>query len=171
MKTLKLFLVAALIFAGMNMKAQHRGMHEKKGKQSPKFEQIMENKMLFFKENLKLTPQESKAFETAYKKYKQDKMKIHKALQTEFRSKIGKGKYLNMSDAELNKLLDKKMSLESQKMNIEKNFQKELRHILPPKKVIGYYRSEHTFNRKLMSRMKKGRKMQKRNKKQLPKNK
>ena len=171
MKTIKLFLVAALIFAGINMQAQHRGMQGKKGMQGPKFEQIMEKKMIFFKENLMLTPQESKSFETAYKKYMQEKMKIHKALQTEFRSKIGKGKYLNMSDVELNKLLDKKIALENRKMNVELQFQKELRRILPPKKVIGFYKSERSFNRKLMARMKKGRKMQKRNKQQMPKNK
>ena len=171
MKTIKLFLVAALIFAGINMQAQHRGMQGKKGMQGPKFEQIMEKKMIFFKENLMLTPQESKSFETAYKKYMQEKMKIHKSLQTEFRSKIEKGNYLNLSDSELNRLLDRKMALESQKVKIELNFQKELRRILPPKKLIKFYKSERSFNRKLMARMKKGRKMQKRTKQQLPKNK
>ncbi len=169
MKTVKLVSIVMVLFLSLNLQAQHRGMGSQMGMQGPKYQKIMEKKMIFMKENLMLTPKESKAFETAYKKYAQEKMQLRKKIQQEFRMKIEKGKYLEMSDAELNKLLDRKMELENQRMKIELNFQKELRRILPPKKVVKFYKTERNFNRKMMAKIRKNKRSHKMNKKQ-PKN-
>ncbi len=164
MKTLKLVTAIVVFLIGTQVHAQHRGMGQA-GMQGPKYQKLMEKKMVFMKENLMLTPSESKAFEAAYKKYAKEKMQLRQEMQKEFRLKIEKGQYLELSDNELNKLLDKKMELENKRLKIEMDFQKELRRILPPKKVIKYYRTERNFNRKMLAKMRKGKKMQRRNKK------
>ncbi len=166
MKTIKLLLLITVMLAGINLQAQHRGMKGPKGKKGPNYEKIMEKKMIFMKENLMLSPKESQAFEAAYKRYIKEKMQIHQQMKNDFRLKIEKGQYLDMSDKEINQLIDRKMELENKNMQLEFNFQKELRRILPPKKVIKFYKAERGFNRKMMARMKKGRKMQQRKQKQ-----
>jgi hypothetical protein len=162
MKTIKLLLVTLLFMGGLSLNAQNRGMRSQNNMTQERYEKIMQKKMLYMKENLMLTPEESKAFEELYKSYAQEKMMLRKNMRKEFKSVIDQGKYLDMSDRELNKVLDRKMELENKRVQIELNFHKELRKILPPQKVVKYYKVERMFNKRMMEKMKRKRELERR---------
>ncbi len=161
MKKIRLFLLTALLAIAGNIHAQHHGLGKGMEMNAEKYQKIMNKKMRFMKENLNLTPQESKEFEKTYRDYIRKKMQIRRRMRNQFRKKIQNGQYQQMSDSQVKALVNLKLELEEEKMQLELQFQKELQKILPPKKLIAYYKTERAFNKKMMARMKMNRKNKK----------
>lgn len=114
-------------------------------------EKIEAAKIAFFTHQLQLTPDEAKLFWPEYEVYQK-----HIETQKEARAKALKGidkRVEDMSDKEINTLIDNRLSQARSALEARTEFVEALRKILPPAKVVRYFKAEDLFKRKLLERL------------------
>ncbi len=164
MKQRVLLSLIAFLWLSTTGYAQQPGMKKRKGILKERQEKIFKRKLDFLKKNLILTKEESQKFETLYKDYVQKRMAIKKAYQTDIVEKIKGGKLPELSEAEKQAIIKRKLELDKQLYDLNTGFTKDLTRFLPSEKVIRYFELERRFNRQLMKHLKKRRELQKRKK-------
>lgn len=114
-------------------------------------EKIETYKIAFFTRQMQLTPQEATVFWPLYNQYMESldiqKMNRRKSLQDT------KESLDNMSDDEVNKLIDNRLLQAETALKERKEFVTALRKVLPAKKVAQYFKAEEQFKKKLMEKM------------------
>ena len=97
----------------------------------------------FISRQLKLNPDESKAFWPLYHKYVQDITNVRIL------------KRLNNSSASANgtEQIDKELTYETELVNIRKHYKDEFLRVLPPEKVSQLYKSERQFNDEVLKQL------------------
>ncbi len=153
MKKTYYLITAMILLLGSSINAQSP-KEGRNGRKAVFGKKILERKLAYFKENLMLTSKESVDFEKAYRKYESEKMASRKVFKNEIMDKVAKGKANDLSEREQTALIRKKIALDQEKCDINRNFQEDLLKILPPIKVIKYFKLERQFNRELMKRFK-----------------
>ena len=168
MKQVKYITVVLLMLAGSLVNAQqgrqghhnHRGQFEQQG--HPEMRQkILEKKIAYFKENLMLNQQESIAFEKTYREYEAQREALHKKFKDEVLQKIKRGKANDLSQKEQMAIIDRKLAIDEEKYQLKRNFTVKLTQIMPPVKVIRYFKLEREFKKKMMKQLKRQRKNKK----------
>ncbi len=145
----------ALFLLSANGYAQKR-ISVRSVKQEQK-EKIFEKKITYFKKNLELNEVESKNFEVAYKRYATKKNSLKKSYRKEIVERSRKEKMSETNREAMHKIIERKLELDRQLYELEAGFTKELTKILPPEKVIRYFRLERKFNHKLVTKRVKNR--------------
>ena len=158
MKKLGLLIVSFLL-ASMSVNAQKKRLS--KEKKAEIHQKILEKKLVYMKENLMLNEKESQAFEKVYRDYINKKQQLQEAFRKKVISKVKGDALTKMSDKEMNAVLDTKVEIDKEKNEINQKLTDNLRQILPPRKVIQYFKLERKFNKKLAQRFK-NRRMKKR---------
>lgn len=114
-------------------------------------EKIETYKIAFFTRQMQLTPQEATVFWPLYNQYMESldiqKMNRRKSLQDT------KESLDNMSDDEVNKLIDNRLLQAETALKERKEFVTALRKVLPAKKVAQYFKAEEQFKKKLMEKV------------------
>ncbi|MCD6111654.1 MAG: hypothetical protein J7J86_00130 [Bacteroidales bacterium] len=152
MKNIKTVLILSLLMISVNVNAQMHGRNRRnlqKGKQ-----RIESLKIAYLTEKLMLTTEEAQNFWPVYNKYE----KLRNKESKEFRENCF---FNNLDDDSINKLSDKEASIlvdkfviHSQKMlDINKMYHKELKTVLPVKKILLLYKYDREFKRKLLERI------------------
>lgn len=97
----------------------------------------------FISRQLKLNPDESKAFWPLYHQYVQDITNVRIL------------KRLNNSNASANgtEQIDKELTYETEMVNIRKHYKDEFLKVLPPEKVSQLYKSERQFNDEVLRQL------------------
>ncbi len=97
----------------------------------------------FISRQLKLTPDESKAFWPVYHRYVQDQTAV-RILKRE-----------NNSNTSPNgtEQIDKELDYEQQLVDIRKRYREEFEKVLPPEKVSELYKSEREFNDEVLRQL------------------
>jgi len=148
------YLIAAIMML-LSSSILAQSPNRRGNKMNTKMDQkLLERKLAYFKENLMLTPKENVAFEKAYREFTSKKIASRKTFKTEVIDVIQEGKANDLSEREQTVLIRKKMQLDLERFNMRKDFEAELMKILPPIKVIRYFKIERQFNRELMNRFK-----------------
>ena len=158
MKKLGLLIISFLL-ASMSVNAQKKGLS--KEKKAEIHQKILEKKLVYMKENLMLNEKESQAFEKVYRNYINKKQQLQEAFRKKVISKVKGDALTKMSEKEMNAVLDAKVEIDKEKNEINQKLTDNLRQILPPRKVIQYFKLERKFNKKLAQRFK-NRRMKKR---------
>ncbi len=143
-----LLLVMAMVILGTPVMAQ-KG--QPVGDQKAR---IFKRKLAFLKENLILNKTESQAFETAYKDYVKQKTSLRKQYREAVGRKLRTGQLSQLSEQEKKEIINQKLTLDKQRYELDRQFTLKLTKILPPGKVIRYFKLERDFNRKMMERLK-----------------
>ncbi len=115
---------------------------------------VLEKKLAYLRENLMLTDKEYKPFKDVFIQYEQEKWKLFdqkKQLMNALRSK----KNADLSDAEINQKLDEIIRLEEKIFLLKKDFHQKAKKILPPRKLMRYYKESMKFNRMLLKNKRK----------------
>ena len=118
-------------------------------------QRIIERKWKFIQHNIPLTLAESKKLEKAFFDFEIRKMQLNKSLKKDVIAKVVRGRANELSDQELNAIIDKKVAIDKELYALEKNYLRTLRKTLPPLKVIQYYKAEKIFKRELIKRLRK----------------
>ena len=118
-----------------------------------KKQRILERKWEFIKHNLPLTAEESDKLQAVFFKYEKEKFELNRSLKKEVVAKVRNGKALDLSDKELNTIIDHKMDIDKQLYEKQQAYLRLLRKTLPPIKVIKYYKLEQRFKRELIKRL------------------
>lgn len=149
-------LITALLFFVIGLSAYTQGgrmMHEK----------IKTQKVAFITEKLDLTTQEAQNFWPIYNAY-EDKM--HQLRRSDMKQIRVRMKDRNLSESDAQKVLNDYMTLEEKMHDAKKELVKDLKKVIPAKKIINLKAAEDAFNRKLMETLRENR--QKRMKKNRP---
>jgi len=154
--------LAAILFMALPVNAQKRAGKKKMNKTENRAK-ILKKKLAYFNENLKLNKKEKKAFDEAYKQYAKKSMSLKETYKKEVLNVIRKDAEYELQEKEKQQIIDKKLKLDQSQFELNQEFIKKLRKILPSEKVIHYFKLERQFNRKLMKNLEKRRhKMQNR---------
>ena len=95
----------------------------------------------FISKQLKLTPEQSKAFWPLYRQYVQDQTAV----------RILKKQNLSNNSPDGTKQIDLELQYETELVNIRKHYRDEFLKILPPEKVSELYKSERAFNDEMLN--------------------
>lgn len=130
-----------LLFLSLNAIAQGRG------------EKIKALKVAFITERLDLTPEEAQKFWPIYNAYEENERKLR--MET-----FEERKELNvetLSEAEANDIIDNFTKAENERHQLKQQFIKDIRKVLPAKKVILLKKVEDDFKRQMLEQFKKRR--------------
>lgn len=128
-----------LVLCSMQLSAQERSA-----------ERIKALKVAYITERLSLTPEEAEVFWPVYNDFENRKGTLNHQ-----RRKIGEEfskNQENLSDAEINKMLDEGTRLNKEESDLSLQFDKKLREILPPAKVMKLYVAEVQFRNYLINK-------------------
>jgi len=140
-------LITAIAFT-LSTFAQHKEMDKDKR------EQVEAQKVAYLSRSMELTPDEAKVFWPVYDQY--DKQ-LHELRKEHRESMKSKGKDLSeLSDAEIEALIDKEMEIKEEELDVRKKMHTELKKLIGPRKVAMLYRAEKEFHRELLQRLKEG---------------
>ncbi len=106
-----------------------------------RLEQIKET---FIGKQLKLSPEESKAFWPLYRQYVQDQTAV----------RILKRQNNSNTSPDGTQQIDKELEYEEQLVIIRKHYRDEFLKVLPPEKVSELYKSEREFNDEMLNILK-----------------
>jgi len=124
--------------------------HHEGGKKINK-EKIKAMKVAFITEKLNLTPEEAQKFWPIYNEFDAKMETLHKDLRKT------RGKKVNideMSDADIEKMIAKNMSLRQKEIDLQKEYHQKFKAVLSIKKVAKLYKSEEDFKRDLLRKLK-----------------
>ena len=108
-------------------------------------------KIAFFTEKMELTDAESVQFWPLYNDYHNRKIKIVKDERNTMR--YFDSNAANMSDEEVLRSLEKILKLQTEQHELRLEFHVKFMEILPPKKVLMFYRAERGFRMHLLRKL------------------
>ena len=112
-----------------------------------KEERIQALKVAFITEELGLTPEQSQQFWPLYNEL-QGKLKVLK------KKRIKRPDVDNMSDAELENLLENQLNAEEEKVALNRTYIQRFKKVLTIRQVVKLTQSEHRFRKELLQRAK-----------------
>jgi len=118
-----------------------------------KREQLDAMKIGFITQKLNLGTKEAQIFWPVYNEFQQAIKKLkheQKQKRLSFRGNLNE-----LSDAEMEKLVDTHLDDEQRLLNIRKEYHLKFKQVLPIRKVAKLYKAEQEFKRKLLEQLKK----------------
>ena len=142
-----------LMFLGggtLMAQGQQRPNKEQREKRRAKMKEM---KKAFIKTELELTADEETKFWPIYDKYEAKRealRKEHRTLRKKYRGKSPS----ELSDQEAEDLMSKEMEFREKRLQLDKDFQSELKGVISVQKIIMLHKAERKFKKQLMDRMK-----------------
>lgn len=113
-------------------------------------ERVEAMRVAFITQHLDLSPEESANFWPLYNEYKSKTNAIKKSIRDA-------GDINNMSDSELESLLDRRFDAEQEELNIKREYFKKMRSVLPIRKIARLTVAEKKFKERVLTEIKKRR--------------
>ncbi len=140
-------------FIGNWASAQEPGWKMNPEKRKERQEKMIAKKFQYAKKTLELTEPEAKQFKSVYSKYEHEKIALREAMRKEIFAMRKDGKIQEMNDKELRGFIDKKLEIDKKNYELDRDYTIKLTKILPPKKVVQFFRLDKQFNRRLLRRL------------------
>lgn len=143
MKNIRLFLVFILLISGLHLHGQSR--------QVEKQDNLQQQKMNFFTENLQLTSGEAAKFWPVYNDYQNRRDKITKdrnTLLVYFESNKN-----NLTETEAGDLIAKYLTFQQEETRLLETYTKKFEEFLPARKVMQIYIAEMEFKKWLLQNL------------------
>ena len=113
-----------------------------------KREKIEVQKIAFITKQLGLTPEEAQKFWPVYNQFSDARKQLHEQ-HKENRKNID-----NLSDSEIEKLIDNHIILDQKELDLKKKYHEEFKKVLSNKKIAKLYHAEMMFKAELLKRLK-----------------
>ena len=113
-----------------------------------KREKIEVQKIAFITKQLDLTPEEAQKFWPVYNQFSDARKQLHEQ-HKENRKDID-----NLSDSEIEKLIDNHIILDQKELDLKKKYHAEFKKVLSNKKIAKLYHAEMMFKAELLKRLK-----------------
>ncbi|MDP3461176.1 MAG: hypothetical protein Q8S18_00135 [Bacteroidales bacterium] len=140
-----ILLVVSSLISQSVLAQQRRALQNKPGERVEAF------RVAYFTRQLELSPDEAKVFWPLFDEYSKIIKLQHQAKKENMELVASKG-IDNLSDTELNQLIDSRISQAEEGLKARVHFVKELRKVLPPRKVIRFYKAEEQFKKMLLKK-------------------
>ncbi|MCB2220794.1 MAG: hypothetical protein KQI35_10395 [Bacteroidetes bacterium] len=143
-----ILLIALFITTGVASLAQRGPGY---GRMQAQREKIEAQKVAFITDKVDLTPEEAQVF---WPVYNANRDKIEEE-QTAFRSKyrLADMDLDKITDEEASERLDAQLQHDQKMLNMRKDFNEELKKILPPQKILKLIKAEQQFKLELMRKV------------------
>ena len=150
-------LVAILCIGVISLSTASAQQQHKQGKterpertHKPGSEEFKSMKIAYLSEKLSLTPAEAEKFWPIYNEYDSKKVDARKDFRED---KKEQSKEVEISDAEIEKMLNQRIELKQTELNLEKEYLTKFKSVLSIKKVAELYKAEDNFKRELLRKM------------------
>lgn len=117
----------------------------------PRKEKVEAMKIGFITNHLNLTPEEAQKFWPVYNEYSAKHEDLRKSRKSEFRDAANNLE--SLSDKEVEALVDNEIIFRQKEIDLQKEYHKQFKAILPIRKVAKLYRAEEMFKRELVKRI------------------
>ena len=128
--------------------------------QSSKSEQLKSLKIGFITESLELSPEEASGFWPIYNVHQEKIHKLYHQNRT-IRHELKDDKFATMSDSKATELLNRLLKTDKDIYSEKEAMFKNLKTVLPAKKMIKLHRAENEFSRKILEQYRKRKESQK----------
>lgn len=107
----------------------------------------------FFTRELNLSSEEAQDFWPVYNAYRDELHRVRKQRRGRHLHPDGVEKLEQMTDAEIQKMLEKELNEQQQLVDLRKKYYQKFKEVLPIKKVALLYRAEIEFQRRLIRKL------------------
>jgi len=143
-----IWIVSLLLLAPLFMKAQDNGGRN---------QEIESYRVAFLTQKMDLSPAEAKVFWPIYTQFQKEQQALRKQRMQNFISMRKIDEIENLSDAQVQTLINNELNFKQQNLNVEKKYYTKLKTSLPIKVVGKYYRAQEAFKKELLNRYGRGR--------------
>lgn len=112
-------------------------------------------KIAYFTENLELTPEEAEKFWPLYNAHDKKKHELRREIRMNSRQFSQQAEQL--SEQEVEGIIDKLIEIRQKDLQLDIEFHKELKKILPPKKIMELYITEVHFREYMLRQIREDR--------------
>lgn len=114
-------------------------------------EEIESFRVAYFTRQVGLNTDEAKKFWPVYNEMQEEIQKLQR--ERRMRHRNGREAQENLSDAELEKMINEEFISRQKELDIEKKYHERYKEILPMKKLAQYYRAQEGFKRELLKKI------------------
>lgn len=114
-------------------------------------EEIESFRVAYFTRQVGLNTEEAKKFWPVYNEMQEEIQKLHR--ERRMRHRNGREANENLSDSELEKMINEEFISRQKELDIEKKYHERYKDILPMKKLAQYYRAQEGFKRELLKKI------------------
>ncbi len=130
--------------------------------QKTKYEELKAYKTAYLTEQLDLTPKEAEKFWPIYNANHKKMMELkHEYIKKDLKAIKESGGIDVISNEDAQKYVDRILKYNTEEVYLKKEYYKNLKNILSPKKILKLNQAEYDFNRKLLHQYKKNRELKK----------
>lgn len=149
-------LLVCMIVLGTSAIAQppHEDFEHHKPPSEEVQQKMKELHQAFIADKLELTDKERKEFMPLFHEMKEEEKKMMKGMKEDLKYLRKKGKKEKLSEEDANKLLDKILERDEQKLAIRKKYLNKMRKVLPATKLVKLHRADRRFRGEVMKRFK-----------------
>lgn len=145
---MKHHLIICILFLSLGLSHSANTQPPSEGMKEKAKEKIEALRKAYITDKLALTEEESEAFWPIYETYKNEE----KALYSQIKRNKKRG--TDISEEEASSLIDQKLEIESQIIDLKKKYVQKMKAVIPAKKLIRLERVEKRFRTEVMKRMK-----------------
>ena len=140
-------LIVAVLFSAIAFGQKH---HNKGERQRPTKEKVKAMKIAYITNELDLTSDEAQKFWPVYNELEAKMSEFHKARKAAHKKEKEE---TEPSDAQLEKMINKRFAAKQKELDLRKEYYPKFKAVLPIQKVAKLYKSEHSFKRNLLKKM------------------
>lgn len=119
--------------------------------QEQRREEIESFRVAYFTRQVGLNTEEAKKFWPIFNEMQEEIQKLHRERRN--RHRAGRDNYENISDAELEKMINEEFVSRQKELDIEKKYHEKFKDVLPMKKLAQFYRAQEGFKRELLKKI------------------
>jgi hypothetical protein len=143
-----IWIASLLLLFPCLLKAQENGARS---------QEIESYKVAFLTQKMDLSSDEAKIFWPIYNDFQKEQSALRKQRMQSGISQRKIDEIENLSDAQVQSLINNELNYKQQSLNVEKKYYAKLKSSLPIKVVGRYYRAQESFKKELLSRYGRGR--------------
>lgn len=119
---------------------------------SKKLEKIEAQKVAFLTKKLRLTTSEAQQFWPVYNEFEEKRKTLQKEFENNNPERLD---FIFLTDQEALQIADNRLNYAQKQLNLQLDFHKKIKAVLPPKKVLMYYEANKEFRRMLLRKLRK----------------
>lgn len=119
--------------------------------QEQRREEIESFRVAYFTRQVGLNTEEAKKFWPIFNEMQEEIQKLHRERRN--RNRAGRDNYENISDVELEKMINEEFVSRQKELDIEKKYHEKFKDVLPMKKLAQFYRAQEGFKRELLKKI------------------
>ncbi len=112
---------------------------------------LIEKKLTFIRERLLLDDAQYKAFAPVFRHYENQRMELARQ-RRDLVKDLRKDRLAQLSDADVSRRLDRILEIDEKMFMLKKEYYRQLKKILPPRKILALVRADNQFRRILLQR-------------------